>query len=349
MDGIRRYLDHAATSFPKHPQVIEAMRLFAEGTGASPGRGAYAEAISAGQQLSDCRSRLARLASGPCDGPTAAPLPADHVVFTLNASDALNLAIKGVTAGPIRAGRSVHLITTAMDHNSVLRPFNALAAAWPNVSMTVVDVDAFGVVDLNAMQAALDGAASDDAGKDASLTLLAVSHGSNVTGSVQSIDRIGAMANAAGAIYLVDAAQTFGHRTVDMTACNIDLLAVPGHKGLLGPLGTGALMIKPALVAAMEPLREGGTGSVSEHEFQPDFMPDKFEPGSHNAIGLAGLNASLAWMESRGIASIHAEHRRLIDRFADKSAAARAPRPRHSRSPARSRSMRCLFDGDSRS
>lgn len=276
----RLYLDNAATSFPKPPEVLQAMVDYATRIGASAGRGAYAEARASASVLKTCRERLNTLFNG--ENP-------HHFIFTLNCTDALNLAIKGL----LKPGD--HAITTWMDHNSVLRPYNALAADR-DLQYTHLEVDPVHcVVDPDDIRRAIR----------PNTKLISVVHGSNVTGSVQPIREIGRIARSLGIPFLVDAAQTAGHLPIDVQADHIDLLAFPGHKGLLGPLGTGALYIRPGFESRLVPLRHGGTGSVSEQDTQPDFMPDKFEAGSHNAIGLAGLSEGVYWLLKKTVKVVH--------------------------------------------
>ena len=286
----RIYMDNAATSFPKPPRVHEAMLRFATEVGASPGRGGYRESQEASRRLKQCRRRLVRLFNGA--------LP-EHVIFTLNCSDALNLAIRGVLEA---AGQPAHAITTYMDHNSVLRPLHALAQRTQlRVSRVRCD-PVTGLVD------------PDDILKVISpdTKLVAVAHGSNVCGTLQPIRRIGAICRERDITLLVDAAQTLGHVPIDVQADLIDLLAFPGHKGLLGPLGTGGLYIRPGIEKRMRTVREGGTGSASELDRQPDFMPDRFEPGSHNAIGIAGLCESVKWILDQGVTHLWSHERKLM-------------------------------------
>jgi len=287
----RIYLDNAATSFPKPPAVLEAMQRYATELGASPGRGAYTEAREAGELLTACRQRINTLIHG--ESP-------DHVVFTLNCSDALNHAIRG--RAWFDTSKPRHLITTHLDHNSVLRPFNALCR-HRDITQTRVGCDPVtGLVDPDDIRAAIR----------PQTALIAVVHGSNVTGTLQPVREIGRIARERDIPFLVDAAQTCGHVPIDVQADGIDLLAAPGHKGLLGPLGTGFLYIRPGVEKGLTTIREGGTGSVSEHDTQPDFMPDRFEPGSHNAIGVAGLSAGVAWVLERGVDDLWAHERELI-------------------------------------
>ncbi len=267
----RLYMDNAATSFPKPPAVNEAMTRFATALGASPGRGAYAEAREASHLVQLCRQRINTLIHG--EDP-------NHIVFTLNTTDALNMAIRGLI------GHGDHALTTWMDHNSVLRPYNALVDQL-GIDQTQVRCDPeSGLVDPDDIRRAIR----------PNTKLISVVHGSNVTGTLQPIADIGRIAREKDIPFLVDAAQTMGHVPIDVQADWIDLLAFPGHKGLLGPLGTGGLYIRPSVERRMRTCREGGTGSSSESDTQPDFMPDRFEPGSHNAIGIIGLSEGVRWI-----------------------------------------------------
>lgn len=285
----RLYLDNAATSFPKPPEVLEAMTAYAQDLGASAGRGAYREALETGEILDECRRRLAGLlhAKDP-----------RQCIFTLNCSAALNLALRGL----LRAGD--HVVTTAMEHNSVLRPLHDLRDRGL-IDFTVVDAGPDGRVGAERIRAAIR----------PSTRLITLVHASNVTGTLQPVAEIGAEARRCGALLLVDAAQSAGHVPIDVEKDKIDLLALPGHKGLLGPLGTGALYIRPGLEADIHPLMAGGTGSASEQPTQPDFLPDKYEAGSHNAIGLAGLGAALQWLETKSVAALANHDRTVSARF----------------------------------
>ncbi len=291
----RIYLDNAATSFPKPACVHDAMLHYATQIGASPGRGAYAEAQEGGRILAQCRERLCRLFNG--ESP-------DHIIFTLNASDALNLAIQGIITHQLckNPASTPHVITTAMDHNSVLRPLNA--AIQRGITWTCVPCDPItGLVDPDDVANAIT--------RDT--RLVAVVHASNVTGTVQPIAKVGHICSLAGVPLLVDASQSLGHLPVDVQSMNIDLLAFPGHKGLLGPLGTGSLYIKPGWEHRLEPIRQGGTGTISESDHHPTSMPERYEPGSHNTIGIAGLNAALGSLLESGIDTIWANEQSLID------------------------------------
>ncbi len=287
----RIYLDNAATSFPKPPEVLQAMINY-HNIGGSAGRGIYAEARQSAAIIATCRQRLNTLFNG--QNP-------NHFIFTLNCTDALNTAIQGL----LKLGD--HAITTWMDHNSVLRPYNHLGMLH-GIQYTHIPVDPDTcVVDPADIRAAIR----------PNTRLIAVTHVSNVTGALQPIREIGQIAREHNIPFLVDAAQSAGHVPVDIQADHIDLLAFPGHKGLLGPLGTGALYIRPGLEKQIRPLRFGGTGSSSEQDVQPDFMPDKYEAGSHNAIGIAGLSEGVQWILKRTVRAIFEHDQELCRAFVE--------------------------------
>jgi cysteine desulfurase / selenocysteine lyase len=294
MSPRRLYMDNAATSFPKPRGVHEAMMRYATELGASAGRGAYAEAVETASLIAQCRRRLNKLFNG--QNP-------DHFVFTLNCSDALNLAIKGL----IDPTRKSHAICTWIDHNSILRPFNALQDAGC-LEQTRVPVDAkTGLVDPESIRKAIR----------PDTKLIAITHASNVTGTVQPIREIGRIAREHAVPFVVDAAQSAGHIPIDVQADCIDLLAAPGHKALLGPLGTGLLYLRPGMEKLVRTTREGGTGSVSEVDRQPDFMPDRYESGSHNAIGIIGLSEGVQWILGEGIDRLREHDLDLVRVFID--------------------------------
>jgi cysteine desulfurase family protein len=286
------YLDNAATSFPKPKTLTEAMVRFANEVGASAGRGSYASSLAARDILTECRSRLMRLFNGE---------RAEHFIFTLNCTDALNLAIKGLVDSRTKA----HAICTEIDHNSILRPISALVDSGP-LEQTRVRIDpSSGLIDPDEIRRAIR----------ADTEFIALTHASNVTGTIEPIREIGQVAREHGVPLIVDAAQSAGHIPIDVQRDCIDLLAAPGHKSLLGPLGTGFLYIRPGLEKHLRPLREGGTGSLSEDDRQPDFLPDRFEPGSHNTIGIAGLGEGVKWILDRGVAKIAADDLDLARTF----------------------------------
>ncbi|MBL8023029.1 MAG: aminotransferase class V-fold PLP-dependent enzyme [Elusimicrobia bacterium] len=282
------YFDNAATSWPKPPAVLKSFETYQRTVGASAGRGAYPRAQASGSILAACRKALAVLVNAP---------DPERVIFTLNCSDALNMAIQGI---PWRRGDRV--LVTPFEHNSVLRPLHALKARR-GILIDCLPVDPEGRVRLEKLSVSLRPRTK----------LVACVHASNVTGVIQPVAEVGAFARRKGIPFLVDAAQSAGAIPLDMGAMKIDLLAFPGHKGLLGPLGTGALVLSENM--DLEPYRQGGTGSLSELEVQPLFYPDRLETGSHNAPGLLGLWKGVQYVAQRGVASIRRHERALLNQF----------------------------------
>jgi cysteine desulfurase family protein len=282
------YFDNAATSWPKPPAVVKSFDVYQRVVGASAGRGAYPRAQASGEVLSGCRTALARLVNA--EDP-------QRVIFTLNCSDALNLALHGLSWR-----RGDRVLVTPFEHNSVLRPLHALKARR-GIGIDVLPVDADGRILLEKLPSALR----------PRTRLIACVHASNVTGVIQPVAEVGAFARRKGILSLVDAAQSVGALPIDMQAMKIDLLAFPGHKGLLGPLGTGGLVVGKGV--DLDPLRQGGTGSLSEREIQPDFYPDRLETGSHNAPGLFGLWEGVKFVSERGVGTIRRHERALVEQF----------------------------------
>lgn len=277
------YLDNAATSFPKPEQVYQAVNHALREVGASPGRGGHRRSLEAGRIMFLAREAVARLFSIP---------DSSRIIFTHSATGALNLALHGT----LLAGD--HVITTSMEHNSLLRPLYALRRE--GVEVTVVPAGPDGIVDPEQIRRAVRPATR----------MLAVGHVSNVCGSIQPIAEIAAICRAAGALFLVDAAQSAGYIEIDAVSTGIDLLAAPGHKGLLAPPGTGLLYVAPGV--ALRPTIEGGTGTSSTSEEQPLTMPDGFEAGTHNLPGIEGLKAGVEFILERGIDAIYRHEQSLI-------------------------------------
>lgn len=289
-------MDNAATSFPKPPAVLQAMQHYALEIGASAGRGAYREAKASAAVLAECRQRLCKLFNG--ERP-------EHFIFTLNCTDALNQALKGLVLHQLKTGRKPHCICTKIDHNSVLRPLAGMEE-FGAITQTRVEIDPkTGLVDPEDIKKAIR----------PETCLIAITHASNVTGTLQPLRKLARIARDHDIPLVLDAAQSVGHVPLDVQADMVDLLCVPGHKGLLGPLGTGVLYIRPGIEKRMLPLREGGTGSVSEQPWQPDIMPDRFECGSHNAIGIAGLSEGVQWLIDQGPQKMLAHDRELMATF----------------------------------
>jgi cysteine desulfurase/selenocysteine lyase len=284
-------LDNAATSWPKPPEVAAAIAAYLLDSGVAVGRGATARSATLQQTVDRCRQRAARLLGAA---------HARQLIFTFNGTDALNTALYGY----LRPGD--HVVTTDVEHNSVLRPLHSLQSRI-GVEVSHVPADGVGLVSADDVTAAIR----------PTTRLVAISHISNVTGAIQPIAAIISAAKARGVRTLVDAAQSAGHVPINVQALGVDLLACSGHKGLLGPLGTGLLYIAEGVEAELESLRQGGTGTRSEDESQPATLPDKYEAGNHNAPGLVGLEAALAWIESRTVEVLQAHEQNLSSRMMD--------------------------------
>lgn len=296
------YLDHAATSWPKPPEVLAAMRDFLERAGGNPGRSGHRLSVEAGRIVYDAREAVAELFNAPD------PL---RVIFTMNATHAINIALHGL----LRPGDRV--VTSSIEHNAVMRPLRALAHV-PGTSK--VPGTSRGI-DLALIPCGPDGAL-DLAAAERLITpgtrLVVLNHASNVMGTILPVAQVAGLAHRAGALLLVDAAQTAGALPIDMQALGIDLLAFTGHKALLGPPGTGGLVIGERVdTAQMEPLLRGGTGSRSEFEIQPEDCPDKFESGTLNGVGIAGLAAGIRYVLQHGIEAIRAHEVALAQALAE--------------------------------
>jgi cysteine desulfurase family protein len=280
------YLDNAATSWPKPESVYEtADRVFRLDSG-NPGRSGHRLSLAAGRHIERTRLLTARLFN--------APNPAS-IIFTLNTTDSLNLALKGIVSP------GDHVITSSMEHNSVARPLETLAKR--GVEYTKVRTSSHVGVDPAIVKEAIK----------SNTALVVMTHISNVTGTENPIAEIGALCRERGIIFLVDAAQSAGNRTIDVRKMNIDLLAFPGHKGLLGPQGTGGLYIREGLVLCTQ--REGGTGSHSEDLRQPEEMPNRFESGTANTAGIAALGEGVALILEEGAQSIGEREAALASRL----------------------------------
>lgn len=268
------YLDNAATSWPKPPGVAQAMVRFMNETGANPGRSGHRLSVEAARVVYATREALVDLFGAPD------PL---RVIFGLNVTDSLNLALHGL----LRSGD--HVITSSMEHNSVMRPLRELEKT--GVQVTCLPCAADGSLDPAGLETAIR----------PQTRLLVLNHASNVCGTILPVRQAGLIARQHNLLLLVDAAQTAGVLPIHMEHDAIDLLAFTGHKSLYGPMGTGGLILGSRVnPEELRPLRQGGTGSRSEHEQQPDFLPDRFESGTPNAVGLAGLLAALEWLQSQG-------------------------------------------------
>ncbi|HEY0827287.1 MAG TPA: aminotransferase class V-fold PLP-dependent enzyme [Bacilli bacterium] len=271
------YFDNAATSWPKPPSVIEAMSKCMLEYGANPGRGSHKMAVQASRVLFETRHNIARLCGvkNPVD-----------ISFALNTTTALNLAIKGF----LKDGD--HVICTSIEHNSVRRPLEFLKRKI-NIQITYLESDLFGNIDLSRIQGYIQ----------KNTKLFVCNHSSNLLGNILPLDKISEMIKSKGIRLLVDAAQTMGSMPLDIHSMGIDMLAFPGHKGLLGPQGTGGLYISPDI--ELEPLLHGGTGSQSEEIDQPSIRPDRYESGTQNTVGAAGLNEGVKFILKETTEKIH--------------------------------------------
>jgi cysteine desulfurase/selenocysteine lyase len=290
-DRPRIYLDNAATSWPKSESVYRAMDDYQRRLGAPAGRGAYAEAEETARLITAARRTIARLI-GASDQ--------QRIVFTQNGTDSLNLALHGL----LRSGD--HVVSTVTEHNSVLRPLYHLQQHG-GVRFTLVGCDGSGVVDPAKIAAAIQ----------PNTRLIALNHASNVTGALQPAAEVGKLARERGILFLLDAAQSLGAVEIDVRALGCSLLAAPGHKGLWGPLGTGILYVAPGVEAALQPVRQGGTGLRSEEPQQPETLPERYEAGNLNAPGIISLGAGAAEVLTRGVAAIRNHELALMGQLLD--------------------------------
>ncbi|MGZ6507194.1 MAG: aminotransferase class V-fold PLP-dependent enzyme [Tumebacillaceae bacterium] len=281
------YLDNAATSFPKPPSVLAKMEECMREYAANPGRGSHQLSMRASRVVFEARMKLAKLFNVK---------NSDNIVFTQHATEALNLGIKGL----LKAGD--HAITTTLEHNSVRRPLEYLRKEI-GIDLTYVQADERGGFDVEALRAAIR----------EETRLIVVTHGSNLTGTLLPIAEIGAIAKERGIVFMVDVCQTAGIYEIDVEAMNIDMLAFTGHKSLYGPQGTGGLYIHPDL--DITPLMQGGTGGYSELIEQPATRPDRYESGTRNMVGIAGLLAGVTFLEETGLETIRAHEEALTERL----------------------------------
>ena len=277
------YLDNAATSFPKPKTVVQAVVRQMETIGGNPGRSEHQGGLAASRVMHETRQQLARLLG--IEDPA-------RVIFTLNATDALNLAIKGaLTPGD-------HVVTTTMEHNSVLRPLEMLKQL--SIETSFVKADKNGLVSVSDVHQAFK----------PNTKMLISTHCSNVTGSIQPVEEMIKLAHDHQILSLVDASQSTGSIPYHIEKMNPDLLVAPGHKALLGPQGTGFLYMKPGVV--LQELKQGGTGSESENLRQPQTVPDRYESGTQNAHGLAGLKAGIEFLLEETVEAVREHEKQRI-------------------------------------
>jgi len=282
------YLDYGSTAYPKAPGVGAAMADYIENCGVNIARGGYESAYSAAERVLECRELLTELFNGP---------DPQNVVFTSGVTASLNIVLKGL----LKPGD--HVVTSSMEHNAVARPLRQLEKAGVIVERVPCRPD--GSLPLDAFRAALR----------PDTRCVVMTHASNVCGTLMPAEQIGAICKEMNIPYILDTAQTAGAFPVDMQKMNVSALCFTGHKSLLGPQGIGGFIITDELSAQVEPLLSGGTGSRSHSEEVPDFLPDRFEPGTQNLPGIMGLRHALLYLKETGIDNIRAHEMTLCERF----------------------------------
>lgn len=284
----RVYLDNAATSYPKAPGVSCAVKHFIDDIGCNVKRGVYKSSLSAEEVVFETRELICRLFNFD---------KSDNVIFTMNITQSLNFILKGL----LKAGD--HCIVSSMEHNAVMRPLMQLAGE--GVEFSRVQCDLCGRLNANDIK---------DFIKDNTKAVI-MTHASNVCGTVLPIYEIGEICKERGLFFIIDSAQTAGTLPLDFQRLNADAIAFTGHKGLMGPQGIGGFVVSDRLANVMNPYITGGTGSFSDIEEQPEYLPDKFEAGTPNIPGIFGLNAALKYIESTGINNIFSKEMKLTGAF----------------------------------
>ncbi|HQM76139.1 MAG TPA: aminotransferase class V-fold PLP-dependent enzyme [Syntrophorhabdaceae bacterium] len=284
------YFDNAATSWPKPDVMMQAMIDFNNGVGANPGRSGHRLSVEASRIIFNTRETIASIIGA--DDP-------DTVIFTRNATEGLNTILRGF----LKPGD--HVVTSSMEHNSVMRPLRALEL--DGIELSIARCSSAGDILPDDILASI---------KD-NTRMIIVTHASNVTGTITPIADISDIASKYGVVLVVDAAQTVGSVAIDVMDSGVDILVFTGHKSLYGPQGTGGFYIRRGLEMSIAPLERGGTGSRSEFEEQPEFMPDRFESGTPNTIGIAGLGATARHISDIGIDKIHNKEINLMKMFVD--------------------------------
>ena len=283
------YLDNAATSNKKPESVKKAVLNYYENIGCSPGRGGYEDSIKAGRIILEARAKLANFFNVP---------KPEQIIFTHNVTYALNMGLKGILK------HDDHVITSTMEHNSVLRPLKGLEKKGI-IEVDYIQCEHDGTLDPNKIQKYI---------KD-NTKLIIITYASNVTGTLMPIKEISDIVESNDIYFFLDTAQAAGIYEIDFQELRTDFLAFTGHKGLMGPPGTGGFAVSKKLAENMDSLIEGGTGSISDKEYQPTFLPDKFESGTMNTPGIAGLKAGIEFIEKIGIENIKKHELKLTEIF----------------------------------
>lgn len=288
-DEMQVYLDNAATSQKKPEAVFLAMENFFKQINCNPGRAGYELSLTAGRKVMETRERLARFFNMK---------EPNEVVFTQNITIALNIALKGLL------GQGDHVLITGLEHNAVVRPLKALEKDR-NISYSIMPTDPQGQVD------------PVEAAKliQPDTRMIVATHASNVMGTLVPIEELGQLAAEYGLDFVVDTAQTAGCYPVDYKRLGATVVAFTGHKHLLGPMGIGGFCVSREAAKRMKPLYEGGTGSISDREVQPDFLPDQFESGTLNTLGIVGLGAAVDYLEQAGLEEIRAKEEKLTGKL----------------------------------
>ena len=284
----RIYLDNAATSFPKPKEVADAVYDYMTNVGVNINRGGYEAAYDLENIVFETREMLTDMLGGS---------DCKNVVFTKNVTEALNVVLKGY----LKPGD--HVLCSSMEHNAVMRPLVQLQKE--GVEFDRIPGNEYGELDLDSVESMIK----------PNTRAIVMTHASNLVGTVNPIEEVGAICRKNGIKFIVDSAQTAGVLPIDMKKMNIDALCFTGHKSLLGPQGIGGFILDEDMISLVNPIISGGTGSISHTEEIPDFMPDRFEAGTMNLPGIVGLHAALKWINEKGIESISNHELMLTERF----------------------------------
>lgn len=284
------YFDNSATSWPKPKSVANSALEYLNDYGASPGRSGHSMALKSARMVFETRELLSELFNAETS---------EKVIFTSNATNATNTALKGILK------KGDHVIISHMEHNSTIRPLRYLESLGI-IELSIIPCIKNGLIDIELLKASFK----------PNTKLVSIIHGSNIIGTIMPVAEIGKICRSKNVIFMVDAAQTAGHIPIDVQKMNIDILSFSGHKSLLGPTGTGGLAIGKKV--EIDALVHGGTGSKSESEFHPDFYPDKLEAGTPNTFGIAGLNAGIKFIHSVGQVNIMQHSQQITEYFINK-------------------------------
>ena len=281
------YLDNGATSFPKAPGVAQSISNYILNVGTNVNRGAYSASYKAENTLYETRELICELFNFE---------KAENVIFTKNITESLNFLIKGL----LKDGD--HVVVSSMEHNAVMRPLNALGN---KIEYTKAKCNNLGDLDMEDFENSLK----------SNTKAVVMTHASNVCGTILDLEKVGNICKEKGIYFIIDSAQTAGFLDIDFNKLNADALGFTGHKSLLGPQGIGGFVVNDSLAGEMDTFIEGGTGSLSDTEVQPSYMPDKFEAGTLNIPGIYGLNASLKYLLKEGLRSVREKELELLDKF----------------------------------